>query len=195
MPTVLSVGSRPRAPVLITLRYEDGGEPRCYAITEKEYLALGAPAVGTDLSEEEAERLAALDERHRARAAAARILAAGDNSAHALTQKLRTRCFSAPVAEATAREMAERGYLREGDQLERAVILAVNKKLWGRGRVIAALTAKGYAREEITATLDRLAESGEIDLKEARRRLLEKYAAADLPKRRAALYRYGHIDE
>lgn len=195
MPTVLSVGSRPRAPVLITLRYEDGGEPRCYAITEKEYLALGAPAVGTDLSEEEAERLAALSERHRARAAAARILAAGDNSAHALTQKLRARGFSAPLAEATARELCERGYLREGDQLERAVILAVNKKLWGRGRVIAALTAKGYGREAVEAAFDRLAESGEIDLKEARRRLLEKYAAADLPKRRAALYRYGHTEE
>ncbi len=195
MPTVLSVGSRRTAPLLLTVGYEGEREPRCYGITEREYLALGSPAVGDTLTEEEAERLAALDERHRARAAAARILAAGDNSALTLTQKLRVRGFSTALSEATAHEMTERGYIRESDQLERAVTLSVNKKLWGRSRIVAALGAKGYVREDIEAALDRLLALGEIDFREARRRLLEKYPTDDPIKRRATLYRYGHGTE
>ncbi|MBQ2719347.1 MAG: hypothetical protein IJF73_04685, partial [Clostridia bacterium] len=66
MPTVLSVGKRRHIPVLITLRFGEDEEPRDCGITEREYLSLGSPAVGDTLSEEEAERLLALDARHRA---------------------------------------------------------------------------------------------------------------------------------
>ena len=78
--TVLSVGKSRVAPVLLTVAPEEG-EPQKYGISEGEYLALGAPRVGDVLDDARAERLRALDEGHRARRAAANLLAFGDNNA------------------------------------------------------------------------------------------------------------------
>lgn len=189
---VLSVGKSRTAPILLHAA-RDGEEAVGYRLSEGEYRALGAPSVGDILTEEIAERLVACDARHRARSAAARILSFGDNNRAMLIRKLRTRGFDAALSEAVANEMCERGYIREGDQLERAVLGAV-KKLWGARRIADALAAKGFDRGEVTACIDRLVAAGEINFQESRRALIAKKLPpdADYTARRALLYRYGH---
>lgn len=189
---LLAIGHTKAAPVLLTAA-EGEGAPRRYTLTEAEYRSLGSPAVGDTLKEEAADRLRALDAGHRARAAAFRILSFSDNNRVALTRKLRARGFSAPLAAEVVEEMVARGYIREGDQLERAVLSAAGK-LWGPHRILAALVSKGYVRDEVSECLDRMVASGDVDFGEARRRLIEKKLGrgADPSAVRALLYRYGY---
>ena len=189
---VLAIAHTKAAPVLLTAETAEG-EPARYPLTEAEYRALGEPRVGDTLTDESAERLCGYATRHRARAAAFRILAFGDNNCAALTRKLRARGYSAALTLEVVEEMVARGYIREGDQLERAVRAAAGK-LWGRHRILAALTAKGYGRTEVEACIDRLVEAGELDFAETRRRLIEKKmkGGEDPAALRALLYRYGH---
>ena len=191
--TVLSVGKSRVAPVLLTVAPEEG-EPQKYGISEGEYLALGSPRVGDVLDDVCAERLRALDEGHRARRAAANLLAFGDNNAAGLLRKLRMRGFSAEAAEAATAAMIGRGYINETTQLDRAVALAANRKLWGARRIVEALAAKGYRREDVEAAIARAEENGDVDFAEVRRRFLAaKATAGDTPmKVKARLYRYGH---
>ncbi len=189
---VLSVGKSRTAPILLTA-VRDGEEPIGYRLTEGEYCALGSPPVGAELAEEVTAQMSAYDARHRARSAAARILAFSENNRAMLIRKLRARGFDAALCESVCDEMVARGYIREGDQLERAV-LAAAKKLWGARRIADALTAKGFARDAVLACIDRLAETGEIDFSENRRILLQKKLPQDATyaARRALLYRYGY---
>ena len=143
MLTVLSVGKSRVSPVLLTVAPSEG-EPQKYGISEGEYLALGSPRPGDTLEGEREERLIALDEGHRARRAAANLLAFGDNNTASLMRKLKTRGFSHEAAEAATAAMVGRGYINEQAQLDRAVALAANRKLWGARRIADALTAKGY---------------------------------------------------
>ena len=189
---VLSVGKSRTAPVLLHAARE-GEDAVAYRLSEGEYRAIGAPAVGDVLDEDTAVRLAAYDARHCARSAAARILAFGENNRVMLIRKLRARGFDAPLCETVATEMCARGYIREDDQLERAVLSAA-KKLWGARRIADALTAKGFDRSAVFACIDRLSLSKEIDFSKLRRELLDKKLppAAPYEKRRALLYRYGY---
>ena len=189
---VLSVGKSRTAPVLLHAS-RDGEEAVAYRLTEGEYRTVGSPVAGDVPDADTAARIEAYDARHRARSAAARILAFGENNRAMLIRKLRTRGFDAQLCEAVAEEMCERGYIREGDQLERAVLSAA-KKLWGARRIADALTAKGFDRAAVFACIDRLAASGEIDFSKMRRDLIAKKLPPDAPydKRRALLYRYGY---
>lgn len=189
---VLSVGKSRTAPVLLHAAKE-GEDAVGYRLSEGEYRTLGSPAVGDTLPEEIADRMIGYDARHRARSAAARILSFGENNRAMLIRKLRARGFGPSLSEAVADEMCERGYIREGDQLERAV-LAAAKKLWGARRIADALAAKGFDRGEALACIDRLTKAGEIDFAAIRRELIAKKLpqGADYAARRALLYRYGH---
>ena len=191
MLTILAVSKTKTVPVLITAVTE-GGDERKYGITEEEYTALGRPPVGDALTDGKEASLLMMDEAHRARAAAVRILAFGDNNSTTLARKLRARGFSATAAEGAVAAVIRRGYLREDDLLERAV-LAAAKKLWGPRRIGESLAAKGYRRSEIEETVRRLLATGEIDFKESRRRLLDGRLKGEPPeKQRAFLYRYGY---
>ena len=188
---ILSVRSTKAAPFLLTVLCEEGEEPVRLGISEAEYASLGSPAVGDILDGAEEEALLAMDARHRARAAAFRLLSFGDNNRAALVRKLRIRGVSAALAEEVADEMAARGYIREDDLLRREV-LASAKKLWGPRRIADALTAKGYPREDVLACIQALAEAGELDFSAVRRALIKKRAAGrDAAATRALLYRYG----
>ena len=189
---ILSVGAGRTAPVLL-LVLEGEGKPLRLGITEREYASLGSPPAGTELSEETAARLLLLDGQHRAVRAAARILEFGDNNRATLLRKLRARGHSSEAAEYAVRSMVERGYIREGDQLERAV-LAAARKLWGPRRIADALAARGFDRAEVRACIERLRESSELDFEAQRRRLLAERTGPDTPpeKRKALLYRYGY---
>ena len=190
---ILSVGKGRTVPVLLLASREDGAAPCRYVLSTGEYEALGSPEAGTLLTEEEAEALCLYDERHRAVQAAGRILEFGDNTPARLLQKLRVRGFSADAAARAVAKMVERGYIREADQLERAV-QAAGRKLWGPRRITEALAARGFDRGAIAACIDRLCEAGELDFAAARQRLLAEKLPADMPpeKRRAYLYRYGY---
>ena len=190
---ILSVGKGRTAPVLLLASRAGDAEPCRYMLTVAEYEALGCPQAGVLLSEAEAEELCRYDERHRAVRAAGRILEFGDNTPARLLQKLRVRGFSADAAARAVAAMVERGYIREADQLERAV-QAAGRKLWGPRRITEALLARGFDRGAIEACIERLCEAGELDFAEAKRRLVAEKLSPDMPpeKRRAFLYRYGY---
>ncbi len=189
---LLAVGKTKTAPVLITVRTEEG-EIAKYAITESEYSALGCPAVGDTLDGEDEARLLTMAAAHAALRAALRILAFSDNNAATLRRKLRARGHAAKASDRAVSEVIRRGYLREGDLLERAV-LAAARKLWGPRRITEALVAKGYRRGEVEDTLRRLTDAGEIDFAASRRRLLTERLKdeSDPQRKRAFLYRYGY---
>ena len=191
MLTILSVGKTKTVPVLLSAVTETG-ETVKRGITEGEYTALGRPAVGDILDGEREACLDTMDEAHRAYSAAVRILSFADNTAAALLHKLRARGFSAAAAEGAVAAVIRRGYLREEALLERAV-LAAARKLWGPRRITEALSAKGFCRADVEAVLLRLEESGEIDFRESRRRLLDgRLRDEPREKQRAFLYRYGY---
>ncbi len=188
---ILSVSRKSKA-VLLLLK-EEGEEARRYGVSEAEYRTLGAPAAGEVLDGERLSLLLGYDERHRAKAAAVRILSFGDNNRATLARKLRARGFSQAVCGETVDAMVARGYIREGDQIERAVLLAA-RKLWGARRIVEALTARGFPREAVTEAVEALTLRGEIDFAANRRRLLEEKGKQDAPPavRAAFLYRYGY---
>ncbi len=179
--------------VTLSVIAEGESEPTSLTVTEKEYALLGSPTVGAELGDEVAERLVLLDECHRARRAAARLLEFGDNNKSTLIRKLRARGFSPAAARDATAYMEARGFLREEDLLERSV-RASFKKLWGPRKITAALTAKGFERTAVEACVARLLE-GEIDLPSQKHRLLLKHPELDPPKKRALLYRYGYDTE
>lgn len=190
---ILSVGKGRTVPVLLlTLPNEEEGERRL-SLTQAEYLALGSPVAGDVLSPELAEQALAYDEYHRAVSAAVRILSFGDNNPACLLRKLRVRGFSSSAAERAVSRMVERGYIREADQLERAV-LAAARKLWGARRITEALVARGFDRRATVLCIERLVAAGEIDFAASRARLLAERIPHDAPpqKKRAFLYRYGY---
>ena len=179
--------------ITLSVTLEGESEPRCLSVTEGEYISLGSPTPPSELDEETAERLLALDERHRARRAAARLLEFGDNNKRTLVRKLRTRGFSQDASCDAASYMEARGFLREEDLLERSV-RASFKKLWGPRKVVAALTAKGFERTAVEACILRLLDT-EFDIEEQKRLLLLKHPELDPMKKRALLYRYGYDTE
>ena len=192
---ILSVRKGRTVPVLLFAVSEGQEEPQKYGISEEEYRALGSPAAGTPLTEEEAEALLSYDERHRARSAALRLLEFSDNNPRQLIRKLMARGFSRETAERATAEMVERGYIREGDQLRRAV-LAAARKLWGPRRIAAALASRGFDKQEVEKEVEALITEGELDFSASRRRLLEKEGKdKDPQKLRAMLYRYGYGGE
>ena len=192
---ILSVRKGRTVPVLLFALSEGQEEPKRYGLSEEEYRALGSPTVGSLLTEEEQDALLTYDERHRAHAAALRILEFSDNNSRQLMRKLTLRGFSREAAERATAEMVERGYIREGDQLRRAVLVAA-RKLWGPRRIVAALAAKGFDKQEVEETVEALVTEGELDFSASRRRLLEKAGKDTDPARlRAMLYRYGYGGE
>lgn len=189
--TILSVSAEGVGRVRLLVASGDDDEQRL-TVTREEYRALGEPGVGAVLDEGAAITLLAQDEWHRACGAAERILAFGDNSRRRLAEKLTLRGFGHELSLRVCREMQRRGYLREEAQLERAVLLAA-EKLWGPRRILASLSGKGYGREEIKRTVERLSERGEIDFTRSRRLLLARLPeGAEKEKKLALLYRFGY---
>lgn len=190
---VLSSAPHKASAITLAVTVEGEAEPRTLRISEAEYRSLGSPGAGDILPPEAAERLLLLDERHRARRAAARLLEFADNNKRTLARKLRARGFSADASADAVLYMEEKGFLREEELLERSVRASL-KKLWGPKKVVAALTARGFARDAVEECVFRLLD-GEFDIGEQKRLLLLKKGEHDPPRARALLYRYGYDSE
>ena len=112
---------------------------------------------------ESADRFAALEQ-------GLSLLSYGDATKAGLIRKLRRRGISAEIAEASAEQLAARGYIDECAQIERFLRNELRK---GRGarRILAAAREKGYGDEAVARLRDRLAE---IDFAEVCAAVIDK---------------------
>ena len=117
-------------------RLQSGG-----AITEEDYLRM--------------ERSAALS---RAIARMKGILSYSGVSRRTLIHKLKGYDFSEEICEYAADYAVEHGMVKEDVQVEHAIDTYLRRKYWGRRRIVAELSAKGYPREVIEAALDEIPE-------------------------------------
>ena len=181
----------------LALREERDGtcELRFYRLDEQTYDELGAPQEGQTLDDEQLAILSEEEADAKAEAMAVRLLSYGDSSIRGLRRKLQQRGFSWQVAARAAHRMAEKGYIKEEEQVYRLVVQAATKKLWGPRRILAALAAKGYDSPLIHAAIMRAEEEGDVDFDAAGTALLHRKFGDELPpvrECRALLYRYGY---
>lgn len=117
-------------------RLQSGG-----AITEEDYLRM--------------ERSAALS---RAIARMKGILSYSGVSRRTLIHKLKGYDFSEEICEYAADYAVEHGMVKEDVQVEHAIDTYLRRKYWGRRRIVAELSAKGYPREVIENALAEIPE-------------------------------------
>ena len=140
-------------------------------LISREFWHWGRLKSGTVLSEEDflgMERGAALS---RAIARMKGILSYSGVSRRTLVQKLKGYDFSEEICECAADYAVEHGMVRENVQVEHAVETYLRRKYWGRRRIAAELSAKGYPREVIDEAIAAIPEE---DFLHALRLIIEK---------------------
>jgi SOS response regulatory protein OraA/RecX len=119
-----------------------------------------------------------------------RSLSASGGSCTQLRQKLRAKGVARDVADETAAQLCEKGYLQE----EKNALAAAERnlrKLWGDRRILADLRAKGYGEEALRAVGALL--EGEDGVARCVRLLQKRHFEREDPdKLIAALLRYGY---
>ena len=175
----------------------DGGETVALTVPPSLYERIGAPEVGARLSETALSELCRQSEYLSACRHALRILEYGDNNARTLRDKLVRKGISREVALEAVDKMVSLGYIREGEQARRLAVGYARRNLWGPRKIVSALTAKGYSREDAESAVRDAETSGEIDFREVRKTLVKRCQSRGLApdKTRAALWRYGFGSE
>ena len=143
--------------VSILIGTEDNFEVAEYLIS-REFWYWGRLQNGSDISEEEylgMDRSAALS---RAIARMKGILSYSGVSRRMLIQKLKGYDFSEEICVCAADYAVDHGMVREDVQVEHAIDTYLRRKYWGRRRIAAELSAKGYPREVIESALDEIPE-------------------------------------
>lgn len=138
--------------VSILIGTEDNYETTEYLIS-REFWQWGRLQNGSDITEEDflgMDRSAALS---RAIARMKGILSYSGVSRRMLIQKLKGYDFSEEICTTAADYAVEHGMVREDVQVEHAVDTYLRRKYWGRRRIAAELSAKGYPREVIESAL------------------------------------------
>ena len=138
--------------VSILVGTADNYETTEYLIS-REFWQWGRLQNGSDITEEEflgMDRSAALS---RAIARMKGILSYSGVSRRMLIQKLKGYDFSEEICTTAADYAVEHGMVREDVQVEHAVDTYLRRKYWGRRRIAAELSAKGYPREVIESAL------------------------------------------
>ncbi len=179
---------------LLRLGFSGVEENAAYTIRSALYSQLGRPIRGSELSDEDMALIRREDEYVRAKKRALWLLSYADNNERNLKLKLRARGFSSEVAAEVSGEMVSLGYINESAQLERLILAEANVRLYGPGKIIPRLAAKGYSVSDIKRTLARLVEIGEIDFKANSDALIEKKLSRDAgeEERRALLMKNGY---
>ena len=123
------------------------------------------------------------------------LLDFGDATVTSMTRKLRGKGFSPAAAHSAAEILAERGLINEIRYARRAVRYYIEKKNYGRSRIISEMYAKGFSRETVDDVMDEVPNDAFIA---ACRAMIAKKYGGSLPddpdnRRRAiaALFRYG----
>ena len=134
------------------------------------------------------------DEEYRAKKKALSLLSYSDKNESGLKRRLAQLGFSRDVAERTAEEMVNLGYIDEGRQLERIILNEANVKLRGPMKILPTLIGKGYSSADVKRVMTELTERGEIDFKKNAKRLLEKRLpdCDDGEEIKKLLYRNGY---
>lgn len=138
--------------VSILIGTADNYETTEYLIS-REFWQWGRLQNGSDITEEEflgMDRSAALS---RAIARMKGILSYSGVSRRMLIQRLKGYDFSEEICTTAADYAVEHGMVREDVQVEHAVDTYLRRKYWGRRRIAAELSAKGYPREVIESAL------------------------------------------
>lgn len=118
---------------------------------------------------------------------ACNILAYADNTESRLRRKLRDKGYSSDAVDAAVDYVLSKGWLDESKQIEPAVRMLINGKLYGKSRVLAELRQKGFRREIIDGC-----DLDGVDFREVCARLFEKRGGIPDDKTRAYLARAGH---
>ena len=179
---------------LLLLGVSEEGESVRYTLSRTLYAEIGSPTKGEELSYEAMELIKGYDEEYRAKKKALSLLSYSDKNEVALKRRLASAGFSREVAERTAEEMVNLGYIDEKRQLERVILNEANIKLRGPMKIIPTLTSKGYSSDDIKAKMRELIASGEIDFKANAKRLVEKRLPGcdDSEEIKKLLYRNGY---
>ncbi len=179
---------------LLLLGVTEEGESARYTVSVSLYEEIGCPPMGTELDEEQLSAIKYADERLRAKKKALSLLAYTDNNQRTLYSKLIRAGFGRQVASETVEEMVALGYVNERRQLERLVLNEANVKLHGSGRIIAALTAKGFSSSDVREVLSELTQDGQIDFKKNALALIEKKLGdcSDSEEKKKLLYKNGY---
>ena len=143
--------------VSILIGTADNFEVAEYLIS-REFWYWGRLQNGSDISEEEylgMDRSASLS---RAIARMKGILSYSGVSRRTLIQKLKGYDFSEEICVCAADYAVDHGMVREDVQVEHAIDTYLHRKYWGRRRITAELSAKGYPREVIDNALAQIPE-------------------------------------
>ena len=178
----------------LTVALDAGGE-RALTVPASLYERIGSPGAGDALSDTALSELSFEAEYLYACRRAIRILEYGDNTA--LRDKLARKGISREAAQAAVEKMVSLGYIREGEQARRLAVGYARRNLWGKRKIVSALTAKGYSRADAETAVREAESEGEIDFSEVRRSLVKRCRARgmDDEKIRATLWRYGFGQE
>ncbi len=174
--------------MIIHLRMDE--KTKCYRVSEEEYAAAGFPAEGEELWGEALVALTRREDSKKAYERALKILAVGDNTRRALKRKLMERGFGEEESECAVRRIVEEGYLKEEDMLLRQFAVFA-KRMWGPGKFMPSLLAKGFSRDLIERVSHRADEEEIYRAQEVKETLLAKFQPKDLAEKRALLYKYG----
>lgn len=147
---------------------------------------------GTDLTDDELDRLTREDEEYRAMKKALSLLGYSDKNRKTLYLRLLREGFSRDVVETVVERCMTSGYIRERDQLSRLILREANVNLRGPRYIRDKLVAKGYSRTDVDAVMCELTDAGEVDFEANLRRLCEKKGASTPDERRALAYKYGY---
>jgi len=172
----------------------DGGGEITLTLPDDIYLEWQG-RVGEQISDEDFSYLERESEAFSAYLRGVDLLNFGDATVSSMTRKLRTKGFSPDAARAGAEKLAERGLIDETRYAHRAVRYYIEKKNYGRSRIISEMYAKGFSRETVDEVMDDI--PNEAFVAACRAMIAKKYGGS-LPeepdnRRRAiaALFRYG----
>jgi SOS response regulatory protein OraA/RecX len=173
----------------LKLEIDTGEGKEWLLLSDGQYDALGRPTPCEEISEEDFRIAQNGDEYNKAKKKALNILSFGDNSERELLTKLSRAGFSREVRERVLSEMKSLSYIDEERQLKRLIESEALSKLQGPKKIVARLSAKGYAPDKVKAIMRRLEIEKIIDFTEIKEKLLA--GVDDSEERRKILFKKG----
>ena len=190
---ILSISDEQEKVVLyLLIACENRSYKKKIAISVEQYDTLGCPSPDDILTEAQYKALVrSAKKAGNAKDAAMNILSYSDNNEKNLTKKLLRKGFSQEEASEAARQMKERGYIDEYDQVYRYVLSLANQKKMGARKIYPYLLNRGYCREDIERALSCAVECGDIDFEKIKLQLILKHRPQDEKEEKALLFKHG----